>query len=268
MDINGINNNVSSLNSAISNSGVQKSVASKEIAKDEESLSLSIKEYNQRRDELSAYLQASNEGIGISKTAVNGIKNQDDILKEIKNTLMKIKDDKLSENDKNQIKDEINQNLLKFREEAFQTRYKNESLLFTEEYEDKKSIDIFTKNDFFSIEKPDTPKIAANIANTIGNTDLNDPKQFDGAMNFVETSRAELKEVQDRFLNFEKNLENSARESIKEQIDLSKKQKSNTEVNFANEAKDFSKTNIQANMGYLLASQANIVQEQSVRLLS
>ena len=31
---------------------------------------------------------------------------------------------------------------------------------------------------------------------------------------------------------------------------------------------DFSKTNVNSNLGYLVASQANIVQAQSVRLLS
>ena len=38
--------------------------------------------------------------------------------------------------------------------------------------------------------------------------------------------------------------------------------------NFGKESSDFSKTNINSNLGYLAASQANIVQAQSVRLLS
>lgn len=268
MDINSISNNLSLLGGAISNSNIQKSFASGEIRQSDDFLSLSIRDYNQKRDELSIYLQASNEGIGISKTAVNGIERQDDILKNMKDILIKTKDNELFENDKNQIKNELNQNLLKFREEAFQTKYKNENLLFIGEYEDKKSIDVFTKNEFFSMEKPDTPKIATNIANTIRDVDLNNPEQFDGVIDFIENSRDELKNIQDKFVNFEKNLENNVRESIKEQVDLLKLQKSNTDINFAKEAKDFSKTNIQANMGYLLASQANIVQEQSVRLLS
>ena len=42
----------------------------------------------------------------------------------------------------------------------------------------------------------------------------------------------------------------------------------NKDKNFGKESSDFTKNNIIANSGYLAASQANIVQEQSVRLLS
>jgi flagellin len=42
----------------------------------------------------------------------------------------------------------------------------------------------------------------------------------------------------------------------------------NKDRNFGQDSTDFSKTNVSVNMGYLAASQANIVQAQSVRLLS
>ncbi len=267
MDISNINNNISSLNN-VPQQNIEKMSSSKQIESKDEFLKLSITDYNKKRDELSASLQSFNEGIGISRTAQNGLENQNQILQNIEDKLTQLIDDNLIDTDKNQIKNSLNQELLKFREEAFQTRYKNENLIYIEEYEDKLSIDIFTKEAYFSIDKPNTPEIAVKAAQTISSNDFNNPEQLNNAINTIQESRTQIKELQTQFINLEKGLETSARESIKEQIDLSKQQKANIDINFAKEAKDFSKTNIQANVGYLAASQANIIQEQSVRLLS
>ena len=87
-------------------------------------------------------------------------------------------------------------------------------------------------------------------------------------MNKVSSSANQLKNTYDDFTEFGNKLESSARETIKTQIDLYNDNKYNKDKNFGKESSDFSKTNINANLGYLAASQANIVQEQSVRLLS
>ena len=78
----------------------------------------------------------------------------------------------------------------------------------------------------------------------------------------------QLQNTFEEFTEFGNRLETSARETIKDQINLYNENKFNKDKNFGKESSDFSKTNISANLGYLAASQANIVQEQSVRLLS
>ena len=69
------------------------------------------------------------------------------------------------------------------------------------------------------------------------------------------------------FKGIEKNIELSAKENISQEDTVRVENSKYKEINFSNEVKDFSRTNIIANAG-LIASQANIVQEQSVRLLS
>lgn len=268
MDVNSINSSISSLNSSVPQGQLERTGSAQQVNNKEEFLRLSINDYNQRRDELSASLQSFTEGIGISRTAQSGLEKQDELLSNIENKLTQLKDDENIGQDKNQIKNELNQDLLKFREEAFQTKYKNENLIYVDEYEEKTSIDISTKEAYYSLDKPNTPQIAAQAAQAISSNDFNNPEQLDATINTVQNSRQEVQGLQNQFKELEKSLETSARESIQTQVDLSKQQKANADINFAKEAKDFSKTNIQANVGYLAASQANIVQEQSVRLLS
>jgi len=267
MDVNSINNSISTLNN-IPQQQVDRSSATGQIDNSDEFLKLSINDYNKRRDELSASLQAFNQGIGISKTAQNGLNNQKENLQNIKKTLTELVQNNSSEIDNNQYKNQINQELLKFKEEAFQSKYKNENLIVIDDYEENLSINISTKEAYFSIDKPNTPLIATEIAQAISSADLNVTDALEATINVVENSINQIQNLSDQFTDFGNKLESSARGTIQEQQNLYNETKVNKNRNFGNESSDFTKTNVTANVGYLAASQANIVQEQSVRLLS
>ncbi len=267
MDIANINSSITSLNS-MPQQQLDKTNATSNVESNDEFLKLSISDYNKKRDELSQSLQAYNEGIGISKTAQNALINQQEYLKDIKNILNEFKNDNSLSSDKNLIKNDINIELLKFKEEAFQTKYNNENLISIDDYEKKTSIDISTKEAYFSITKPNTPNIASNLAQEISNSDFNNPEALENTINKVESSINQLQNISDQFTDLGNKLESSAIVSISDQITLSNQNKVTSKINFGKEANDFSKTNISANIGYLAVAQANIVQEQSIRLLS
>ncbi len=267
MDVNSINNNISSLNS-VPQQHIDRTNSTEQIDNSDPFLKLSISDYNKKRDELSQSLQAFNEGIGVSKTAQNGLEKQQEYLQNIQEKLTTIKNDSNTDYDKNTQKNDVNLELLKFREEAFQTKYKNENLIAIDDYEENLSINISTKEAYFSIDKPNTPDVASQLAQEISTTDFNNTDALDETINKVENSINQLQNLKDQFTDLGNKLESSARVSIQEQVDLSNENRANKNINFGNEVNDFSKTNIQANVGYLAASQANIVQEQSVRLLS
>lgn len=132
----------------------------------------------------------------------------------------------------------------------------------------KKEITINTDNQNFSIEKINTPDFANQIFETINAANLNDPAQLDAAISKVENSSNQIQNISDKFTELGNKVEESARDTIKDQVDLFNENKVNKDKNFGKESLDFSKNNIFANVGYLAASQANIVQAQSVRLLS
>ncbi|KAB7886837.1 hypothetical protein [Poseidonibacter ostreae] len=269
MDVSNINNNINNLNQS-SQLQIDKSLQSNEVQKvdNENASSLSINEYNQKRDELSLNVQSLNNGIAISNIANNSIEKQQEFLNNIQKELENVSSDENKLQDKNDIKQSINENLRSFNEVAYETKYKNENLLSIDQYDDLKSIIIDTDNTSFSIEKTNTPDFANQIFETINSADLNDPAQLSQAISKVETSSNQLQNISDTFTEFGNKVEESARETIKEQVDLYNDNKVNKDKNFGKESVDFSKNNISANLGYLAASQANIVQAQSVRLLS
>lgn len=268
MDVNSINNNISTLNSSPS-LNLDKTSASNKIEKvDDESLALSIKEYNQKRDELSLDVQSLNEGIAISKITQNSLEKQDVYIKNIQTKLENLKSDDNTIEDKNDIKESINEDLKSFNQIAFETKFKNENLLNVDYYDEKKNIEINTKESNHIIDKPNTPEFANIIFETLNSTDLNDSKNLNDAIDKVEVTSNQLQNIVDDFTEFGNKLETSARSTIQEQQNLYNENKANKDKNFGKESSDFSKTNVSANAGYLAASQANIVQEQSVRLLS
>jgi flagellin len=264
MDVNSISNNISTLNTS-SSLNLDKVNSSKSVSKiSEDSTNLYINEYNKKRDELSSNVQSLNVGIAVTEIAKSSIDKQQSYLKNIQTKL----DNANSYENKNDIKQSINEDLRNFNQVAYETKFKRENVIASNYYDDKATIDVNTKNANFSIEKPNTPTYANDIFELSNSSDLNDPEALKNLASKIQTSSNQLQNTYDNFTQFGNKLEDNARETIKEQVNLYNENKTNKDRNFGNDSTDFSKTNINANMGYLAASQANIVQAQSVRLLS
>jgi hypothetical protein len=264
MDVNSINNNsISTLNTSSSLQLEKTSSNNKINNSSKDALNLFISDYNKKRDELSLNVQALNDGIATSKIAQNSIETQQNYLKNIQNKLENID----NYQNKNDIKQSINEDLRSFNQIAYETKFKKESLLVSN-YEDKTSIDVNTKTSNFSMPKPNTASYANEIFGMVNNSDLNNPIKLKEVSDKIATSSNQLQNTYDQFTEFGNRLEESARSTIKEQIDLFNENKINKDKNFGKESSDFTKANVNSNMGYLAASQANIVQAQSVRLLS
>lgn len=263
MDINAINNGmISGLNS---NSSLQlnKTSTNKIDNFQNESLNLNISNYNVQRSEFAQNIQSLNDGIAISNISMNSIEKQQEYLNNIQD---KLQNSQILEN-KNDIRKSINEDLVAFNQLAYNTKYKNENLLTTQKEEDNSSINIDTNSQTFSIQKPNTAEFANTIFDAVNNKNLNNSENLENAKNLTSSFSNELENIYNQFNEFSNQLQNSAKENISEQFGLYN-QKTVEARNFGTESSDFSKTNINTNAGYLVASQANIVQEQSIRLLS
>ena len=170
--------------------------------------------------------------------------------------------------DKNDLKQRKNKKKRAFNQTANQTKYKGESLLVNNYYDEKTTIDVSTKSQNYSIEKQDTSTYANSIFETSNNSNLNVPEKVKDLSDKVSAYSSQLQNMYEQFTDFGNKIETSARDTIKEQVNLYNENQMNKDKNFGKESSDFTKNNIIANSGYLAASQANIVQEQSVRLLS
>ena len=270
MDIGLINstNSIQNLNNLNNNSNVALNKTQLKYSIDDfksnSSEALTVSRSSILKSEFSQDIQSINDGIAKSQISQTSIDKLQDFMKNIQN---KLENNQNYEN-KNDLKQSINEDLRNFNQVAYETKFKKENIIATNYYDDKKSIDINTKNANFSIEKPNTPTYANEIFELSNNSDLNNSTNLEQVSSKVRTSSNQLKNTYDDFTEFGNKLEFSAKETIKAQVDLYNENKINKDRNFGQESTDFSKTNVNANLGYLAASQANIVQAQSVRLLS
>ena len=180
-----------------------------------------------------------------------------DFMKNIQN---KLENSQNYEN-KNDLKQEINQGLRNFNQQAFDTKYKEENLIASRYNDEKESIQISSSNNLFSIDKPNVANFTNDIFDVVNNNDLNNPQNVENALNKVTNTSKQLQELSGQFVDFSKQLQADAKNKIIEQ-------NYNQTIDFGRESSNFSKANININAGYLAASQANVIQEQSVRLLS
>ena len=126
MDINSINNNISTLNNPTSLQ-LEKSLSSSKIVNNnKDALNVNINEYNKKRDELSLSVQSLNNGIGMTNVAQNAIEKQQNNLTNIQDKLEIID----TYENKNDIKQSINDELRSFNQTAYETKYNKESLSF------------------------------------------------------------------------------------------------------------------------------------------
>lgn len=269
MEVNNINNNINTLNNSPSLQ-LDRTASNQAIENvQNESLSLNINQYNQRRDELSINVQSLNEGLAASNIAQNSLSKQEEFLTDIQNRLENLKsEDNASIQKSEDVRGEINKDLQNFNQLAYETKFANQNLLSIDSYDDSTSVEVNTSNENFSINKPNTPQIANDIFETLNGLNLTNPEQLDSAIGKVEDSVRQVQTITNEFTEFGNRLESSARENIQEQQNLYNTNKVNQNRDFGKESTDFNATNVNANAGYLAASQANIVQEQSVRLLS
>ncbi len=269
MDVNNnINNNISSLNQSQNSVQVQqKQNLNQSIEKIEnESLSLDISSYNQKRDDFSLDFQSLNEGLSISRIAEKSLDKQQDYIKDIQTKLETLKTDDNKLQDYNDIKKDINEDLKKVNQIAYDTKFKNDSLLSIDAYEQNKEIQVSTKDNNYKMQKLDTTDLSTTIFESVNNSDLNDVNSLDNAIKTVGEVGNRLEDIKSEFKRFGSTLEEDAKANLQEQKNLLEQNKLSRD--FGKDSSDFSKTNISANAGYLVASQANIVQEQSVRLLA
>jgi flagellin len=264
MDVNNINqvNNLGNI-SAQTTSSVNNTKAV--AATDKDASNVAIKDLAQGdRNTLSLTLKTLNEGIATSKIAQNALQKQAEVLDVLSSKLDEKNINNLSEDQQNEIKKAIVVSLQNFNEIAQDTKFNNNNLL----NQDEKYLNIATNNASFSIEMPNTTKISDNLITAFRGTNLNDPTSIDDLINQFKSSSTSISNTAKEFQNIEKNLQQVARDTIEEQMSALTTKAANNNINFGKEVLDFSKTNITSQLGFLVSSQANTAQAQSVRLLS
>lgn len=268
MDVNSINNSIANLNN-VPQQGLERSDHINNTNKviNDDALNVNISSsYQKQRDELSQSLQNLNEGIAITEVGKQGLQKQETILKTLQEDLYRINSEETLSLNADNIKTNIAKGLQEFNTIAQDTKFQNAQILTANE--ETLSHNITTKDKTFSIDPVNTQAVSSSLAQNIYNNPLESSEDVNKAIGDIQTAVGHTSGLYERFSKLEKEIETSARDTITEQIDLSRQNSKLRDIDFGAETSDFSKTNINTNLGFLAGSQANIVQEQSVRLIA
>ncbi len=262
MNISNINNNLNDSTKLEVNNRINENKSLSQINDlNNEDKNLFIKDYNKTRDDLSLNLQSLNDSIAKSKFTQKALDLNIQNLTKVEEQFTGFKNDNKFIEDNTMLQNE----LFQIKEQNHQVKYQNENI-FIENNIEENLISIVSQDNYHEISKPNMSEIINNLIIGTSENNLDSTLALENVIGQIQDTIDEVKNTKEQFVKLDEKLILSAKSSIDKQIDLSNK--INIQVNFGKEVIDFSKTNILANIGYLVASQANIVQEQSTRLLS
>lgn len=269
MAIDGINSNVNNLNSVNNThqNPLEKIATGLKInqAADDASNLVISEALQGRRSDLAQSLENSNQGIALTRIATDGLESQKDLLVDVRDKLIQANTDTTSAEGKDAIKQEVTKLVDQFKNISETTKFANQSLITQDGT--NPTIDISTADETISVTTPNTGSIADDLKTLIQNTDFN-TGDIGAIIDRVDLATNQLDGSLGDFGSAENQLASNARNSITEQVNLARANSSLTDIDFGKEIGDFSKTNIQAQIGYLVSTQANAAQEQNVRLLA
>ncbi len=266
MAIDSINSNINNVTNLQNSSLERISTGSKINQASDDASSLAISDALQlQRSGLSQSLQNLNEGIALTRIASSGLESQKEILETIRQKLLQANTDTTSAEGKEAIKQEVIKLSDQFKNVSESTRYGDQQLITPDSAD--ATLDISTADDTFSIDIPNTGQIANELSTLIGTTDFG-TGDIAAIIDRVDLATEQVSDTLTDFASTENQLESSARNSITQEVSLSRANSSLTDIDFGKEITDFSKANILTQIGYLVSTQANAAQEHNVKLLA
>jgi len=265
MEVNSINSNINSVNNTQNSSLERISSGSKINQASDDASSLAISEaLLLQRSDLSQSLQNLNQGIALTRIATDGLDNQQEILGNIREKLIQASTDTTSADGKEAIKQEVLKLTDQFKNIAESTTFSGQTLITPDST--STSLDISTSDNTFTIDIPNTGQIANELSTLIGGTDFG-TGDIAAIIDRVDLASSQVSNSQSDFASTENQLKSSARNSITEEVNVARANSSLTDIDFGKEITDFSKANILTQIGYLVSTQANAIQQQNLKLL-
>lgn len=201
-----------------------------------------------------------NNIFAISQISQKGLERQEEILTKMENIITsdsQIKDETTKKNELISLVKDFNQSIQN-------TKYNNEMLLTTQKSFDE--ITFSTRNDTYFLQTPDMESSLQTFAKlSVGYSDT--AQYNEGFLKEIKSSLDNIAQYSKNYENIQKTIQQNPLESMVSNLDSSSVVANTLFMDFGRNMNDFNKTNITSQLGYLAAAQANILQEQSSRLL-
>jgi flagellin-like hook-associated protein FlgL len=206
----------------------------------------------------------STNGLAMAQLAQAGLENQQNRLAEIEKLTLQIMDT-TDPAQKELLVNEISDQLDQYEEVANTTTLHNKALLKTSG-DSSDDISIVNSESITEISKADTTSISDSLRFFLNEFDA-DENSMGNMLQTLHNSQKQLASFSNDFSDAADQLQASVKEAIMTEVNKSKSS-TTLDIDYSKEVTDFSKSNILAQMGYIMQVQPNAQQQKTVSLLS
>jgi flagellin len=260
-------NNINNLNQASSSAleKISSGLAINKASDDASGLAISDK-LGVQKSSLVQAVENANSGIAMSNIAQSSINEQKTLLENIKTETLKAMNGTTSTEGREAIAEQINKYIDQYEQVAEQTNYNGQKLLKTSG-DTSDDLSIVGEDSIVELKKADTTSISDRLKSFMGDF-VDNPSSMDGILSVVDDGMDQLASFASDYGSASNSLESMARNYMTAQTNIDNAQSQIQDADISKMVTEFSKTNLQAQLGYLVQSQANAVQNRTVSLLS
>ena len=212
-------------------------------------------------------VENANSGIALSNIAQKGISEQKEILDHIKTETLKALNGTTSQEGREAIAKEINKSIAQFENIAESTNYNGQQLLKSTGDPFADDISVAGSDSTISMQKADTTSVSDELKTFMTDFATN-PDSMKGLLEAVDKGIDTLGSQEADFGTSSNSLESMARNYMTVETNLASAKSEIMDLDFSQGMANFSKNNIQSQIGYLVQSQANAVQSRVTSLLT
>ncbi|MEA3383393.1 MAG: flagellin [Campylobacterota bacterium] len=219
-----------------------------------------------QKSSLSQSIDNMNSGIAMSNIAQSGISNQQDLLENIKTETLKAMNGTTSADGREAIANQINKYIDQYEQISDSTNYNGQTLLQTAG-DTTDDLSVVGEDSIIEMSKADTKSISDQLRSFMSDFTSN-PNSMSGMLDAVDNGMNQLASYASDFGSASNAFASNARNSITTEKELASAQSTIMDIDYSKEVSDFSKTNLQTQIGLIMQTQANAVQSRNINLLS
>ncbi|MEA3288725.1 MAG: flagellin [Campylobacterota bacterium] len=219
-----------------------------------------------QKSSLTQSIENMNSGIAMSMIAQGGMREQESLLENIKTETLKSMNGTMSQDDRSAIAEQISKYIQEYERISESTNYNGQKLLETQG-DTTDDISIVSDDSIIEMSKADTKSISEKLKSFMSDFATNSESR-DGLLDAINEGMDQLAVYASDYGSAQNQFESYARNAMSTEKEIASAKSTILDIDYSKEVSDFSKTNLQTQIGYLMQTQANALQAKNIALLS
>jgi flagellin len=219
-----------------------------------------------QKSSLAQSIENMNSGIAMSSIAQDGISSQKEILENIKTETLKAMNATTSDEGRAAIANQISKYIDQYEQISSSTTYNGQKLLEASG-DATDDISIVGDGSIIQMARADTKSVSDTLRTFMSDFTTNSDS-MSGMLQAVDSGINQLGTYASNFGSASNAFASNARNSMVTEKEIASAQSTILDIDYGKEVSNFSKTNLQSQIGLIMQTQANAVQSRSINLLS